>query len=242
MDHNISNNDLTKELIDRFIFPVWNDRDLSVIDRYISKNAEIRTTFIAGNGPEILKKSIEETFAAFPVFKLKLEEIIQQDNRVTYKWSAYAEHQGNILNIKPSNKGMSFHGIVFGELENGQITKYHSFSNIPQTLYSSLEQSTPEPCLQKTVLLSHENYEKEISDLIFSIVKTTGVRLSRRELECLYFWVKGYSIKETARQLGDVSVKTIQVFRDKIKKKFGISSYRLLVDFLQKNGMLTYFL
>jgi DNA-binding CsgD family transcriptional regulator/predicted ester cyclase len=236
-------NHITEELTKNFILPLWNDRKLELIERYVASNTEIHTTFIKGIGPSILRKSVEETFIAFPNFKLTLEEIIQQNEGVTYKWSAVGEHRGNILNIPPTGKMMAFHGIAFGLVKSGMITQYHSFSNISQTLYSHLGTTANKQLFPpETVLLDHENYEKEITDIIFTLVKSANVRLTRREVECLYFWLKGYSIKETARQLGDLSSKTIQVFRDKIRKKFEVTSYRNLVDLLQKKGLLVLFL
>ncbi len=237
---------MTENLIEEFrshlILPLWRDRDLAVIDKYFVKNAEIRTTFLTGKGPNALKESIQETFYAFPVFDLTLEELVQQNNQITYKWSARAEHNGTILNIKPTGKEMRFHGIVYGEIKGKMITRYHSFSNIPQILYSHLDQALLNQFPQQTLLLNHENYEKELSQILFSIAKVTGACLTRREVEALNFWVRGYSIKETARQLGGLSAKTIQVFRNNIRKKFAVPSYRKLFDLLQKNGLLSLFL
>ena len=230
--------ELNKNLVD----PLWNDRNIAVIRKCFSPNVDVRTTFITGKGPDILEKSALDLFAAFPVFKLSLDESIVTEGTFTYKWSAYAEHTGEILNIKPSGKGMIFHGIVLGTLDNGIITQYHSFSDIPQVLYSNLEHSHTDAFPAEAVLLDHENYEQGVSNLIFSIAKAADVRLSRRELECLYFWLKGYSIKETARQLGDISVKTVQVFRDKIKKKFNVLSYKALILLLQQKGVMSLFL
>jgi len=124
---------------------------------------------------------------------------------------------------------------------------------MPQVLYASCSNAPIDPAPAASVtampifpnhalLLDHENYEKEISDLLFVIAKKTDTRLTRRELECLNFWVKGYSIKETARQLGGLSVKTIQVFRDNIRKKFNVVSYQNLLHILEKTGVLSLFL
>ena len=232
----------TDELTCNFIFPLWNEKKIEIVDRYVAPFADIRTTFLVGKGPEALKESVKNTFHAFPDLALHLEEIVQQGNRVTYKWSACADHKGAILNIPPSGKKLAFHGIVFGEFMDGLLTQYHSFTNIPQVLYSSVDKlSSSDTFPLHTVLLNHENYDKEISDILFSIAKTTGARLTRREVECLNFWVKGYSIKETARQLGGLSVKTIQVFRDSIRKKFEVSSYRCLLELIRNKGILPLF-
>lgn len=237
-------NNVLEKLTQEFVLPLWNEHKFEVIDKFVAPQADIHTTFLIGKGPEAMRQSIEETFKAFPVFELTVQAIIQQGSKVTYKWRAFAEHRGSILNIKPTNKRLEFHGIVYGELDLKKllIIQYHSFSNIPQVLYSNIEKTTSDPFPSHVVLLDHENYEKEISDLLFSITNLTGVRLSRREAECLNYWLKGYSIKETARQLGGLSVKTIQVFRDNIRKKFNVASYHALFDLMQKTGVLALFL
>lgn len=233
-----------EELTQNFVLPLWNQQNLSNIEKYIALQADIQTTFLIGKGPKAMRDSVEETFKAFPIFSIRVEEIIQQGSKVTYKWFAEAEHQGIILNIQPTHKKMHFHGLVYGELdlENKLVTQYHSFSNIPQVLYSHVEQSHAEAFPNHGVLLDHENYEKETSDVLFNITKITGVRLTRRETQCLNFWLRGYSIKATARQLGGLSVKTIQVFRDNIRKKFNVGSYQELFNLTQQNGLLSLFL
>jgi DNA-binding CsgD family transcriptional regulator/predicted ester cyclase len=241
----IAGNKTLERLTNEFVLPLWNEHKFEVIEKFIAKDADIHTTFLVGRGPEAMQQSIVETFNAFPVFELTVQAIIQQGPKVTYKWTAQAEHRGAILNIKPTNKRLEFHGIVYGELdlENHQIIQYHSFSNIPQILYANIEKTTSSELFPShVVLMDHENYEKEISDLLFSITKLTSVRLSRREAECLNYWLKGYSIKETARQLGGLSVKTIQVFRDNIRKKFNVASYHALFELMQKTGVLALFL
>ena len=243
----MSNQDLIDKLNRGLMIPVWKNRDLSVLDKICAPDIDVRTTFVTGQGVQAARDSVIELFKAFPEFELTIEEIIEQGKSITYKWSAVAEHKGTILNIAPTGKRLNFHGIAFIEMDHGVATKYHSFSNMPQVLYASLaEVKTSELPLaafpNRTLLLDHENYEKEISDLLFVIAKKTDTRLTRRELECLNFWVKGYSIKETARQLGGLSVKTIQVFRDNIRKKFNVISYQNLVDKLEKTGTLSLFL
>lgn len=235
--------DLLDELTHKFVYPLWNEKKIEVIDQYFSEDADIRTTFLVGKGPETMRKSAQDTFKAFPIFEMKILDIVQQKNKVTYKWMAWGVHKGKILDIEGTGKKLEFHGIVYGELdlEKKLITQYHSFSNIPQVLYANIGQEAKDP-FTNSVLLGHENYEKEISEILFSIAKLTSVRLTRREAECLNYWLRGYSIKETARKLGSLSVKTVQVFRDNIRKKFEVSSYHELFELMQKTGVLSLFL
>jgi DNA-binding CsgD family transcriptional regulator/predicted ester cyclase len=244
----MTEHDLIDKMNRTLMIPVWKNRDFSVLAHICAPDIDVKTTFVTGKGLEAARKSIEELFRAFPTFELKIEEIIQQGKSITYKWSAVAEHRGTILNIPPTGKRLDFHGIAFIEMNHGVAVKYHSYSNMPQVLYASCvtesqeEQSSILAFPNHASLLDHENYEKEISDLLFIIAKKTDTRLTRRELECLNYWVKGYSIKETARQLGGLSVKTIQVFRDNIRKKFNVISYQNLVHKLEKTGTLSLFL
>lgn len=233
-----------QELTQNFVLPLWNQQNLDNIEKYIAPNADIQTTFLIGKGPNAMRESVVETFKAFPIFSVRVEGVIQQGTKVTYKWIAEAEHHGIILNIKPTHKKMQFHGLVYGELDLDQklITQYHSFSNIPQILYAQIEQSHSDAFPTHGVLLDHENYEKETSDVLFKITKITGVRLTRRETQCLNFWLRGYSIKATARQLGGLSVKTVQVFRDNIRKKFNVASFQELFNVTQQNGVLSLFI
>lgn len=235
--------DLLEELTHKFVYPLWNEKSIDTIDKYIAPNADIITTFLVGKGPETMKQSVLDTFKAFPEFKMKVLDIVQQGNKVTYKWIAEGMHKGKILDIEPTDKKLEFHGIVYGELDLDKklVTQYHSFSNIPQVLYANISQTTRDP-FSHSVLLDHENYDKEISEILFTIAKLTGVRLTRREAECLNYWLRGYSIKETARQLGSLSVKTVQVFRDNIRKKFEVSSYHALFELMEKTGVLSLFL
>ena len=43
-----------EELTNNLILPVWNERNLDVIDKFFSPNADIRTTFLVGKGPAAL--------------------------------------------------------------------------------------------------------------------------------------------------------------------------------------------
>ena len=247
-----SKRDLIQLLNHRLMIPVWKNRDLSVLDHICSPDIDVRTTFYTGRGLDAAKTSVQQLFDAFPQFDLQVEDIFQQDNRITYKWSAKALHQGTILNIPPTGKTLTFHGIAFLEMEGNMAVKYHSFSNMPQILYAASITALPTVASNPTelmnpqfpsytLLLDHENYDKEISELLFLIAEKMNARLTRRELECLNFWVKGYSIKDTARQLGGLSVKTIQTFRDNIRKKCQVTSYRELLQKLKQTGLLTIF-
>lgn len=206
--------DLTNDLV----FPLWNTRSLDVVDRYFSPNADIRTTFLSGIGPEALKKSVADTFEIFPDFKIKIDDIVQEGNKLTYKWYASGTQIKSILGFQPTGKALEFSGVVFGEINNGLVTLYHSYSNILQVLHAATE------------VISNTADE----DSLLEIRKRIYSNLAAREIECLELWVKGCSMKESAKQLGDVSTRTIQTYRESIKHKLNIRNYQELLSLFQE--------
>lgn len=214
-------NDITENLV----IPLWNGKELEVVDRFFTPTSDIRTTFLNGTGPEVLKKSVQDTFAAFPSFEIKIEDVIQQENKLMYKWQAKAKHEGTILGIPATGKETKFSGMVFGELEDDKICVYHSFSNIPQVLRElSLHAAHPAQNV-------HGNIVEELR-------KTTEIPLTNREIECLSLWVKGCSIKVSATQMGNLSERTVQTYRENIKHKFRVKNFQKLFGIIQESGLL----
>ena len=223
---------------ENLLIPVWKDRNLSVVDKFCTPNIDVHTTFLHGTGIQAVHDSFAMLFKAFQVFNLKIEELLEYNKRITYKWSAYAEQTEPILHFPIATQPLYFNGIVFLEFnDQGLATKYHSFSNIPQVLQTALfgEKSGD---YNKTI----ENVAVEWSELLFIVAKYTHKNLTYREIECLYYWVYGYSIKETARKLGGLSGKTVQVYRDNIRKKFNNINYHELISLLHQTCFLLQFL
>ncbi len=77
---------------------------------------------------------------------------------------------------------------------------------------------------------------------MLAIRTITHQKLTRREIECLSLWLHGFSIKETARLLDDISIRTVQTFRENIKKKLQVKTYQQLFEQIQKLGLMTFFL
>lgn len=214
-----------EDIIHKFARPLWNERSLDLVDQFLDEDADIQTTFISGKGPDCLKKSAEDTFLAFPNLEMQIEEAIQQGNKLIYKWEAYARHEGTILGIPGSGIKTHFSGLVYGEINEDKIAVYHSFSNLPQILRSI-------QALCHNGQVQEEGLDQELR-------KLTNLPLTPREVECLRHWIQGFSIKDCAKQMGGLSERTVQTYRETIKHKFNARNYQALVSILQKNGILT---
>lgn len=80
------------------------------------------------------------------------------------------------------------------------------------------------------------SFEKDA--VIATLKNTTGRRLTTREVECLSLWVKGFSIKDSAKLLGDLSCRTIQSFRENIKRKLNVETFQQVFSIIQSSGVM----
>jgi DNA-binding CsgD family transcriptional regulator/predicted ester cyclase len=212
--------------IKHFMLPLWNKKSLEIIDTFIASTAKIQTSFLSGVGPEVLKQSARDTFQAFPILDLRIESIFQAETLHIYQWQASAVHEGSIIGIPKTGLEMFFKGILLSEMRDGYIIRYESYSNISQVLRNHYETFRLDP-------QTHVSTE---------LRKLTNYPLTRREVECLSFWLKGCSIKETAKQMGGLSARTVQTYRENIKKKFNIFSFQKIFCSIQKIGIMPLFL
>lgn len=247
-------------LIKEFLLPLWQEKDIQVIEAYVSETADIQTTLIAGFGPKPLKYYAESLFKAFAVFEWFIDHAMRRESQVIYQWRVSAVHTGRLLNIEPSHRMIEFSGMVLSKIEEGLITQYHCFTNLPQILAPHLlHQITPHMNFQGShqpaplyklndnpCLCTFNDPDQELffdKEYLINLVReATGKRLTIREVECLWFWLKGFSIKNTAKILGGLSSRTIQTFRENIKRKLDVDTYQELFNVIQTSGILPFFI
>lgn len=67
------------------------------------------------------------------------------------------------------------------------------------------------------------------------IIESSGANLSDREMEVLKLVAKGYTDKEISEML-NISVKTVEKHKMKVKDKTGIKRLAGLIKFAMENG------
>lgn len=216
-----------KDLIHQFTLPLWNEKTIDLVDTFVAPHAPIHTTLLTGHGPNTFKENAKQTFNAFSDLKIHITEFHYNQNEVIYKWSGSALHTGPILNVSPTLENINFSGITSNKLTNGLISELTSFSDMPRVLFQKQ--------LNTIVLFDIKNVIQRLRD-------STGKKMTKREIECLHLWVKGFSIKQSAEALGGLSNRTIQTFRENIKRKLNVSTYQKLLTLIQDAGLLPIFL
>ncbi|HXH55364.1 MAG TPA: ester cyclase [Gammaproteobacteria bacterium] len=223
------------DITNQFVLPLWNQQALDVVDCFVSPSADIQTTFLVGQGPKALKDYVKQIFNAFSAFEFRIQEILTLDNQLIYKWNGNAIHSGPVLNVAPKGEKIGFSGIISMEMMEGIITSYHSFSDIPRVI--STPPTTSIAKQYSEIFSDLFSFEKE---MVITILKNiTGRRLTNREVECLSLWMKGFSIKDTAKLLGDLSCRTVQTFRENIKRKLNVDTFQQLFSLIQNSGIMT---
>jgi len=223
------------DLKNQFLLPLWNDKSLEVIDAYVAPRADIQTTFAMGRGPSPLKKNAEYKFHHFSSFQVSIQEMLQEKDQFIYKWTANAFHTGPVFNSLPTGKKLDFSGITSAKIKNGLIISYRSFSDIPRVVHEAYEKS-------RQIEFNGEPNHFDKEKIIELILRVTGKRLTNREIECLHLWLKGFSIKDSARTLGGLSSRTVQTFRENIKRKLNVETYQELFSLVLRSGTMPVFL
>lgn len=218
----------------QFIDPLWNQQDLPLIDTYVLPTAEIHTTLLSGSGPSILKEKVRKTFETFSHFSLTVIEFNYTDNEIIYKWRGEGRHTGADWPSQPSGARLHFSGISAAQLEEGMISRFMSFSDFPKVL----GQATPTHQASNSPLSLGFDWKP----IMLAIRALTHQKLTRREIECLRLWLNGFSIKETARTLDGISIRTVQTFRENIKKKLGVKTYQQLFQAIHAWDLMPFFL
>jgi steroid delta-isomerase-like uncharacterized protein len=116
-----------KELINRFVEELWNERRLDVADAIFAKNCvthQLRSGVppdAVPRGPEAIKEHVTSWIASFPDLHFSIEQMLSEGDRVVMQLLMEGTHQGAWLGIPASGKKMQIrmftvHGVVQGKI------------------------------------------------------------------------------------------------------------------------------
>lgn len=114
-----------KEIIRRFVNDVFNEKRLDRIDDYMAENYVEHTPA----APEAIKGrgSIREHYAgthtAFPDFEVRIEDLIAEGNKVVQRSQQVGTHEGEFMNVPPTENRINVSGIVIYQIEDGKIVE-----------------------------------------------------------------------------------------------------------------------
>ena len=89
-----------KSLVRRWFEDVWNKGDASAIDRLFAAHGTVYGLSAEMTGPTGFKLFHAAYRDAFPDVRLELEDLIAEDDKVAFRWTATATHQGSGLGFR----------------------------------------------------------------------------------------------------------------------------------------------
>lgn len=119
-----------KELVKIYSRLVWENRDLSAIERYVDANAVIHSPMNRVAGSRTMRAVLEKWLEAFPDLTVEWEDFIAEGDKVVSRWRAKGTHLGGFFNTRPTHEEIEYSGVTTYRLMNGKIVEYWALVDI----------------------------------------------------------------------------------------------------------------
>jgi steroid delta-isomerase-like uncharacterized protein len=102
--------------------------------RYIYINTYDDACIIHGfpegfNGKEGLKQFYSMLWQAFPDLRVSIDDMIEEDDKVSVRFTTSGTHKGEFLGLKPTDKQISFDSITILKFANNKIVERWQCTN-----------------------------------------------------------------------------------------------------------------
>ena len=121
--------DEPKQLINRFVEELWNERRLEVADAIFDKDCvthQLRSGVpveAVPRGPQAIKEHVAGWIASFPDLRFSIEQMLSEGDRVVTQLLMEGTHQGAWLGIPASGKKMQIRMFTVHRVEQGKIVE-----------------------------------------------------------------------------------------------------------------------
>jgi steroid delta-isomerase-like uncharacterized protein len=66
---------------------------------------------------------IEELYSAFPDLTMSIVDVVEQDDRVAFRWESTGTHTGAYLGVLPTHRQVTARGMTISRFEGDQIVE-----------------------------------------------------------------------------------------------------------------------
>lgn len=131
-------NSSLKEVAEGYANKVWNDKDITFIDKLVDQDVVIHSLLGNFYGIKAMKEVVQRWLKGFPDLTVNNELIISENDLVSIQWSAKGTHKGEFKDKKPTGKPVSYSGVTIYRIKNDQIIEYWAYLDM-QHLLSQIE-------------------------------------------------------------------------------------------------------
>jgi steroid delta-isomerase-like uncharacterized protein len=114
-----------KDVVVGYFENTLNKGDLSRIDAYydskfIAYDAEGN---VSRKGISGAKDFVSDLRKSFPDLHVKIDDVIEEKDKIAIRWSCTGTHKGPLMDIAPTGKSMKLLGVDIYRLEGGKIVE-----------------------------------------------------------------------------------------------------------------------
>ncbi|HLZ55500.1 MAG TPA: ester cyclase [Ktedonosporobacter sp.] len=108
----------------QFMEELFNQRDLSAVDRYVDPN-QINHHLYPGQkeGSEGVKQTATTLLQAFPDLHMTIDEIVQREDTLVIVWTMQGTQKGTLFGMPPSGNQATWTGIDSVRFSNGKVAE-----------------------------------------------------------------------------------------------------------------------
>jgi len=107
----------------RWIDELWNKARREAIDEMLAPDALLHEGETTKKGPESLKPLYDRMRSSFSDVKVKIEDVIAQDDKVCLRTTSSMKHTGAGLGMAATGKNVTVTGVTILRIKNGKIVE-----------------------------------------------------------------------------------------------------------------------
>lgn len=119
-----------KALAREYIERVWNHKDLDALDELASPSYQ---RHLGPSQPPIgraaQKERLRVLLRAMPDTTFEIEDLIAEGDRVVFRVTVRASHQGEMFGLAPTGKALAFSAIDILRCEQGKVVEHWGFGD-----------------------------------------------------------------------------------------------------------------
>jgi predicted ester cyclase len=108
---------------------IWNNKDVSGIERFIAPNYRGFDAEELISGIEGYKQHFTTITTAFPDTRLTIKALLAEADHVTARWFFEGTHTGNLGDIPPTGRRVHMTGIAIARIVNLKLVEEHANSD-----------------------------------------------------------------------------------------------------------------
>jgi steroid delta-isomerase-like uncharacterized protein len=112
-------------IVEQWVEGGWNNGDLALVDEFYAPDYTIHdpTAPDFPGGREAFKGYVTTLRTGLPDIHFTVEDLIEQGDKVVWRFVARGTHQGNLLGIPPTGRPGTVSGIVISRFAGGKWTE-----------------------------------------------------------------------------------------------------------------------